>query len=79
MHIHLFLLSCISRAREHCCNIHPLLVVALLLELLCLCSLIFVALIRRRVSYLSRVRVRVKSLIHLKDAKSTPESIDAHR
>lgn len=88
MHRLLFLLSCFSRARERCSNIHPLIVVvAVLLELLCLCALIFVALIRWQVLYLSTLIlrlsvpllcVRVKSLIHLKDAKCTPESIDAH-
>lgn len=67
MHIHLFLLSCISRAREHCCNIHPLLVVAVLLDLLCLCSLIFVALSRRRMSY-----------AWFCSFKHTPESIEVY-
>lgn len=61
-------------------------VVAVLLELLCLCAVIFVALIRWQVSYLSSLIlqlfvsplcVRVTFLIHLKD-KHTPESIDAH-
>lgn len=61
-------------------------VVAVLLELLCFCAVIFVALIRWQVSYLSSLIlrlfvltlcVRVTFLIHLKD-KHTPESIDAH-
>lgn len=77
------LLSCVSRAREHRSNIHQLMVVAVLLELLCLCAMIFVALIKchsslvRFYGFLCHHSALVTFLIHLKD-KYTPESIDAH-